>query len=148
MKRLPRASKILFIGLWLFFFLVRAGDGMTGDWRFFTSDKEFAYYLERGSEIQPGRGVLEARVEAVCVDREKFLNNLRSFGKPVKNYGKYSHTILEVTVDCSSKRYLMKLITEYDTDGKVINYVAGSPTNWLPMSTGTFGDILYRAACH
>ena len=34
--------------------------------------------------------------------------------------------IFEATVDCPNKRYAVKLITEYDNKGKVIDYVAGA----------------------
>ena len=121
---------------------------MTEDWKFFTSDKEFEYYFDTTSRIQTGKDVLEIKLKAVCIDKEKFLSDVKTFGKRVENYNKYSHTIFEANVDCSNNRYLVKFITEYDNRGKVIDHVAGALTNWLPVSKGTLGEILYQAACH
>jgi hypothetical protein len=112
------------------------------------SDKEFDYYFNAKSKVQSGKDVFEIKVKAVCIDKEKFLNDVKAFGKPVENYKNYNHTVFEANVDCSNKRYLGKLITEYNNNGKVIDHVAGALTNWLLVSRGTLGEILYQAACH
>ncbi len=121
---------------------------MTENRKFFTSDKKFDYYSNAKNKIHAGKDVFEIKLKAVCIDKEQFLNDIKTFGKLVEKYEKYSHTIFEANVDCSNKRYLVKLITEYDSEGKLIDYVAGALTNWAPVSPGTLGEILYQAACH
>lgn len=100
------------------------------------------------NKIYAGKDVLEIKVKAVCIDKEKFLGDIKTSGKHRESYEKYSYTIFEANVDCPNKRYLVKLITEYDDKGKVIDDVAGALTNWLPVSKGTLGEIVYQAACH
>jgi hypothetical protein len=36
------------------------------------------------------------------------------------------HAVFEANMDCPNKRYAVKLITENDNKGKVIDYVAGA----------------------
>ncbi len=148
MKSFPRESRFFFVLFLSIFVLVHMGKAMADDWKFFTKDKENDYYYNTENKIHEGKGVFEIQVKAVCIDKEKFLSDIKAFGKRFEDYEKYSHTIFIASVDCSNKKCLVKLITEYDTEGKVIDYVAGALTNWLPVSKGTLGDILYQAACH
>ncbi len=120
---------------------------MTEDWKFFMSDEKFDYYVNLKSKIHTGNGIFEIKVKGICIDKGKFLNDVKTFGKPVEKYEKYSHSIICAKVDCLNKRCLVELITEYDNQGKAIDYVPGALTNWLPVSPGTLGEILYQAAC-
>lgn len=148
MKSFPGGSWVFFIGFLLIFVLVHVGEAMGEDWKFFTSDKKFDYYFDATSKIHAGKDILAIKVKAVCIDKERFMNDIKTFGKPVEKYEEYSHDIISAKVDCSNKRCLVEFITEYDSQGKVIDYVAGALTNWLPVSKGTLGKILYEAACH
>lgn len=122
-------------------------EAMAEDWKFFTSDKKFDYYFDAASKFLAGKNIFAIKVKTVCLDKEKFLNDVKTFGKPIKKYEKYSHTIICAKVDCLNKRYLVEVITEYDSQGKTIDHVAGALTNWLAVSKGTLGEILYQAAC-
>ena len=148
MKSFPGESYFFFIGFLLISILVHVGEVMAEDWQFFMSDKKFDYYVNAEDRIQAGNGLIEIKVKGVCIDKKSFLNDVRTFGKAVEKYEKYSHDIISAKVDCFNKRYLVEVITEYDSQGKVIDYVAGALTNWLPVSKGTLGEILYQAACH
>ncbi len=148
MKSFLGESWVFFTGFLLICVLVHVGEAMAEDWKFFTSDSKFDYYFDGTSKIHAGKDIVAIKVKAVCIDKEKYLNNIKIFGKPVEKYEKYSHDIISARVDCSNKRCLVELITEYDNQGKVIDYVAGALTNWLPVSKGTLYEILYQAACH
>ncbi len=148
MKSFPKESRFFFVFFLSILVLAHLGGAMAEDWKLFMSDKKFDYYVNPKSKIHTGKGVFEIKVKGVCIDKEKFLNDVKAFGKPVENYKEFSHTVFEATVDCPNKRCLIKLMTEYDDRGKVIDYVAGALTNWLPVSPGTLDEILYQAACH
>jgi len=137
-----------FIGFLLILVLANVEEAMGEDWKLFTSDKKFHYYLDATNKIHAGKGVFEVKVKGVSIDKEKFLKDVKTLGKPVENYKNYNHTVFEATVDCPNKGYFIKLITEYDDKGKVIDYVASALMNWLPVSKGTLGEILYQAECH
>ncbi len=148
MKSFPRKSRVFMTGVLLIFVLVHAGEAMEEAWKFIASDKESNYYnnVKRKDHLEKGHFRIE--VKAVCIDKQKFLGSVKKLGRPAKKYEKYSHTIFVAIVDCPNKRCLIELITEYDSQGKVIDYVAGALTNWLPVSKGTLGEILYQAACY
>jgi len=148
MESFPNQSCFLFVVVLSIFVLVHAGKAMAEDWKFFASDKKFDYYFDAASKIHVGKDILAIKVKSICVDKEKFLSDVKTFGKSVEKYEKYGHNIISAKVDCSSKKCLIELVTEYDNEGKVIDYAAGALTNWSPVSEGTLGEILYQAACH
>ncbi len=112
MKSFAGEPWVFFIGVLLIFVLTHAEEAMAEDWRFLTSDKKFDYYFDATSKIHAGKGVFEIKVKAVCIDKEKFLNDIKTFGRPVEKYEKYSHGIICAKVDSSNRRCLVELITE------------------------------------
>ncbi len=141
-------SLVFFLGAMFIFILASVKNGVAKDWRLVTSDNKFDYYFNKEKKVDGAQGVFEIQVKAVCIDRKSFLGDIKTFGRSAKNYEAYSHTIFVAKVDCPNKRYLVTLITEYNDKGKAIDYVSGAMTNWLPVSSGTLGEILYQAACH
>lgn len=134
-------------GILLILVLVHAGEAMEEAWKFIASDKESNYYNNVKRKDHLEKGLFRIEVKSVCIDKQKFLKSVKKLGRPVEKYERYSHTIFVATVDCPNKRCLIELITEYDNKGKVIDYVAGALTNWVPVSPGTLYEILYQAAC-
>ncbi|HTF99815.1 MAG TPA: hypothetical protein VK654_04405 [Nitrospirota bacterium] len=120
---------------------------MAENWKLIANDKKFDYYLDATGKTHTD-GPRSVTVKAVCSNKELFMDEVWASGKPLDDYEKYSHSIIAAKIDCSKKKYLVEVITEYDTKGNVIDHVAGAMTNWLDASEGTFGKILYDADCH
>jgi hypothetical protein len=64
-----------------------------------------------------------------------------------KGFDKLSHQLTLVEIDCLQEKFQVLSITEYDTNGKVLNIDSFDDTNWNYIPPKTFTDTLRKKVC-
>jgi hypothetical protein len=64
-----------------------------------------------------------------------------------KKWDKFSHILILQEIDCKKKMVQILSVTDYDTDGKVLETKSPDKPEWDHIDTGSMGDNLRENVC-
>ena len=79
--------------------------------------------------------------------RKEYIKYKSENGRMTKGFDKLSHQLTLVEIDCLQEKFQVLSITEYDTNGKILNIDSFDETNWSYIPPKTFTDTLRKKVC-
>ncbi len=122
------------------------------EWKYYASTKIFDYYYNPTTVKQLTKDVVSVAGKQVIKDaesREQYLKDLEKLKIPVsaEEYKSFKETVSFLDIDCSSRKYRIVSMVDYDDKGKAISTAKGEGMKWEAIVQHSITDVLQREVC-
>lgn len=141
-----------FISLsFLVLFLLVGCEKSSSDWVEYSMNDDGGIWLYNKKNItkSEGKDIVKVWTKWIFTDeeKEKTLKIVKNSGWSTEGWDKLSHRITSNKIDCKNKKVQLLSITDYDTEGKVLNNGNNEELEWVYIVPGSMGHILWEKVC-
>lgn len=114
-----------------------------------TEDGDSWLYNDKNITKSRGKNIVQVWVKWILSDkqREERIRRIRKVGLSTEEWGKLSQEVSLLQIDCKNKKCQILSMTDYDTDGNVLNTGNVDKPEWIYIVPSSYWDILRKKVC-